>query len=86
MSSGRSGRYDGVSPDTACNFHELTDAGQALARPLKLRIIRARAGLRMADFAVNSPISRSAVQQLRLLNGFYPDGEPCPGQRVKVVE
>lgn len=78
--------YDGAFLDTARSFHELSGAEQALARPLKLRIIRARAGSRMADLAADSPLSRSAVQLLRLLNGLYPDGEPRPGQPIKVVE
>ena len=39
----------------------------------------------MAELARNSPLDRDAEEQLRLLNDLYPDGEPRPGQRLKVV-
>jgi len=41
---------------------------------------------RFADLARTSPLSSHAVEQLRLLNGLYPDGEPQPGQFIKIVK
>jgi predicted Zn-dependent protease len=33
----------------------------------------------------SSPISDHPFDQLRLINGLYPSGEPAPGSWVKVV-
>ena len=71
---------------TINSFHAISDAERKLAQPLTLRIINAPKDQRFADLAVNSPLGKNAVSLLRLLNGMYPDGEPLPGQPLKVIE
>ena len=31
-------------------------------------------------------LDRYAVEQLRLINGMYPDGQPRAGQRLKIIK
>ncbi|MGB9150005.1 MAG: M48 family metalloprotease [Burkholderiales bacterium] len=72
---------------TALNgFHAMTPAERQAARPYNLRTVSAQRGMTFASLARNSPLGQFAEQQLRLLNGLYPSGEPTPGQLVKYVE
>jgi len=52
----------------------------------RLRVVQVRPGERIADLARVSALERHAEAQLRLLNGLYPDGEPRPGQWIKIVQ
>jgi len=73
--------------DTAMNsFHAMTAAERVLAKPLRVRVTTARAGLTFADLARNSPLGRFAADHLRVLNDRYPGGEPVTGQSLKTVE
>lgn len=83
--SGDPFRYDRLVLETARSFHPLTEAERKLARALRIRVIRADAGTRMAGLARESSIPNHPEAQLRLLNDLYPDGEPAPGSLVKTV-
>ena len=43
-------------------------------------------GMTYAELARESPLGIQAEGYLRLLNGQYPEGEPVPGQLIKVVK
>jgi len=79
-------QYDSAFLDTARSFHALTEAEKPLATALRLRIILARAGTAFAALARESRIPSHPEAQLRLLNGYYPQGEPAPGLLIKIVE
>lgn len=68
------------------SFHPITAEERALARPLRMRVITAGAGMTFADLAKTSPLGRFAENHLRVLNGLYPRGEPAAGQPLKIVE
>lgn len=68
------------------SFHTMNDAERKLAKPLVIRLVSAHSGDTYAKLARNSPLGRQAESYLRLLNGHYPNGEPKPGQLVKIVE
>ncbi|NND60987.1 MAG: M48 family metalloprotease [Gammaproteobacteria bacterium] len=51
-----------------------------------LRVIRAAEDTTFTNLADMSPLGRYAEQELRLINGLYPDGELQPGQLLKVVQ
>ncbi|MDX1513580.1 MAG: M48 family metalloprotease [Gammaproteobacteria bacterium] len=57
-----------------------------LARGRQLRLRQATAGTTYAALAAESRLSAYAEDQLRLLNGDYPSGEPSPGRLLKVVD
>ncbi|MGB8337928.1 MAG: M48 family metalloprotease [Burkholderiales bacterium] len=67
-------------------FHALTPAEKQAARPYNLRTVSAGRGMTFASLARNSPLGQFAEQELRLLNGMYPSGEPAAGQLIKIVE
>jgi predicted Zn-dependent protease len=67
-------------------FRRLRDNEFRLAEPNRLRLVKAAAGTRIEALAARSPLEKSPVERLRLLNDLYPDKEPQPGQWVKVVE
>jgi predicted Zn-dependent protease len=68
------------------SFHAITPAEQRAARPDALKLVTAKPGTTMAGLARDSALTQDAESQLRLLNDFYPAGEPKPGQRLKIVE
>ncbi|HCI12405.1 MAG: peptidase M48 Ste24p [Gallionellales bacterium GWA2_60_142] len=72
--------------DTVRSFHSLTTEERKLVKPLGVRVITARAGDTYARLAQGSPLGKSAESYLRLMNAQYPDGEPRPGQAIKIVE
>ncbi|MBA3562803.1 MAG: M48 family metalloprotease [Gammaproteobacteria bacterium] len=57
----------------------------AAAEPLAIEFILAEPGMTFASLAAESPLSAYAEQQLRLLNNQYLDGEPQPGERIKII-
>jgi predicted Zn-dependent protease len=79
-------QYRGEIEATLRGFHAITSEERAQAKPLRLRVITARAGLTFAELARRSPLDRFAEDQLRVINGMYPSGEPVAGQPLKVVE
>jgi predicted Zn-dependent protease len=78
--------YDRDFLATARSFHAITAQERSLAREEKIRLQRATANTRFEDLARSSPISDHPLDQLRLINGLYPSGEPAPGSWVKVVD
>jgi predicted Zn-dependent protease len=68
------------------SFHAITDKERELAKPLRIRIITARAGMTFAELAKTSPLGRFAEGHLRVINSLYPGGEPTAGQALKIVE
>ena len=72
--------------DTVRSLRGLRKDEKALASERRIRLIRARSGDTFTSLAKQSALTNYAVDQLRLLNGLYPDGEPEPGQLIKIVE
>jgi len=68
------------------SFQALGEAQRQTARPHTIRVISAQPGTTMAGLAAASPLGKHAESQLRLMNDLYPQGEPKPGQLLKVVQ
>ena len=79
-------RYDGEFLQTARSLHGLTDQELRLAKALQIKIIKASTNTRYAELARTSNIQHHAEEQLRLLNGDYPNGEPVASEQIKIVE
>jgi predicted Zn-dependent protease len=68
-------------------FRRLRDeADFARAEPQRLRVIEAGTQSRIEDLAAGSPLGKHAADELRIMNALYPDKEPAPGQKLKIVE
>ena len=70
---------------TARTFRRMHANEFRLAEPYRLHVVKATDGLTMEQLAEASPIKKYPLQQLRLFNSLYPDGEPKPGDLVKTV-
>jgi len=79
-------QYDKSFIETINSLRALKKNEVKLATPRKLRVITAKQGDTFAKLAQQSPLTSHAEEQLRLINGLYPDGEPTPGQIIKIVQ
>ena len=70
---------------TANTFRRLRGNEFALAEPYRLHVLRATEGTTIESLAKEAQVKKYPVQQLRLFNNLYPDGEPKPGDLVKTV-
>ncbi|SHF61661.1 Putative Zn-dependent protease [Microbulbifer donghaiensis] len=52
----------------------------------RVRYVKANDKTTFASLARHMEIGEYAEEQLRLLNGYYPRGEPKPGEWIKIVE
>ncbi len=77
--------YESAILNTALSLHPLSPEERELARPLRLDLVTAGPGTGFADLAASARIPAYPEARLRLLNGLYPEGEPAPGQILKVV-
>ncbi len=72
--------------ETAESTRHLKPGEQRYAAARRIKLVRARSGDTFSRLAVQTDIGKYAVDRLRLLNGMYPDGEPVPGQLVKIIQ
>ncbi|NNC67548.1 MAG: M48 family metalloprotease [Gammaproteobacteria bacterium] len=79
-------KYDAAGLTTIKSMRQLKNAERKLAKPKNIKLIRAKSGDTFASLAKRSDIATHAEEQLRLLNGMYPDGEPKAGQLIKIVQ
>ena len=77
---------DGAGFATIRSMRKLKRSERKLAEAKHIKLIRAKPGDTFSKLAKRSSISKHAVEQLRLLNGMYPDGEPKAGQLIKIVQ
>ncbi len=56
------------------------------ARKPKIQVVRAEQNTTMEALAEQSPLTNYALDQLRVINGLYPHGEPEPGQLIKIID
>jgi predicted Zn-dependent protease len=71
---------------TMFSFGKMDRDDFSRAKKPSLQVVRAEEGTRMEDLAGESPITNYALDKLRVMNGLYPDGEPEPGQLIKIVD
>ncbi len=78
-------RLDPAFLATARSVHALADNERKIAGGLHLRLIKAQPGDTFAVLAKRSPVSDYAELALRLINDKL-NGEPTPGETIKMVE
>ncbi len=71
--------------NTVYSFHPLTESEKQLARELEIDLITAKEDTRFSDLARDSLLQDHGEERIRLLNGYYPNGEPRVGELLKVV-
>ncbi|HEX5055702.1 MAG TPA: M48 family metalloprotease [Gammaproteobacteria bacterium] len=70
----------------AGSFHRMTGQERQLAKPYRLKLYRTKPGDTYAGLARQMPMPAYKEEQLRLLNGDYPDHELKAGRLIKLVE
>jgi predicted Zn-dependent protease len=78
--------YDKEFVAIAGSFHLMTEQERKQAKPYRLKSFRTRPGDTYARLAQNIPLPAYKEEQLRLLNGDYPDRELKPGRLIKLLE
>jgi predicted Zn-dependent protease len=78
--------YDHFFLNTAQSFHAMTENEHTLATPLHLTIKQADSHTDFNSLAQQSPLEHYPIEQLRLINGLYPKGQPKEGMLLKVIE
>jgi len=79
-------RQDAQFLATIRSFRPMRADEAALAEPRRIRVITAKTGDTFARLARGLELNHHAEEILRLLNGMYPDGEPRPGQQIKIID
>lgn len=70
---------------TAKTFRQMRSNEFRLAEPYRLRIVKVPEDTTMEYIASRSPLPKYALEEHRLINGLYPDGEPKAGEYIKFV-
>ena len=68
------------------SFRTLEDEEIALSKPLRIRTYKVRKGDTYSKLSLRSSINVNAEDQLRLINGDYPDKPLSEGRIIKIVE
>jgi len=56
------------------------------AKPLQVQVVRAEEGTTFESLAELSDLPNYALDELRVINGLYPSGQPSPGQLIKIID
>ena len=67
-------------------LRDMRPAEYPLAEPYRLKIIQAGEKTKIEDYAKDMPVEKFKKEELQLLNGLYPKGEPKAGDFIKVVQ
>ncbi|MDF1622102.1 MAG: M48 family metalloprotease [Pseudohongiella nitratireducens] len=59
---------------------------RASASSLRIRYVQVTNGFSWPALAARSPIQQYPEETLRLLNGYYPYGDPEPGEWIKILQ
>ncbi len=77
---------DGLIRGVSQTLRGLKPSEFPLAEPYRIKIVKAKDAAELASYANAMPVDRYQKEQLELINGVYPGGNPKPGQLFKVVE
>lgn len=77
--------YDAAFMETARSFHQMTQNERLLAKPLRLKIVNSTNETNFKSLAQQSPLEKYQEEQLRLLNGLYPQGKASSKALLKII-
>jgi predicted Zn-dependent protease len=80
------GFYDTLFRSSISSFRPLTEQDINIALSRKIRYQQLLTPMSFEQLAAYSPLKDFPEEQLRLLNGYYPNGEAKQGEWIKVVE
>ena len=71
--------------DTVQSLHLLSAHERALARGLRIELVKTHPQDSFATLAKRAALTHEPQTMLRLLNGKFPHGEPAPGDLIKTI-
>ena len=77
---------DGVFMSSIGTLRDMKPSEYPLAEPHRLKIVQVTAQTKIEDYAKDMPVEKFKKEELLLLNGLYPKGQPKPGDFIKVVQ
>ena len=77
--------YDAAFMETARSFHQMTQDERLLAKPLRLKVVKSTSETNFNSLANQSPLEKYQEEQLRLLNGLYPQGKANSKALLKII-
>ncbi|NNE05443.1 MAG: hypothetical protein HKN15_06940, partial [Xanthomonadales bacterium] len=54
--------------------------------PKRIHYVKATSATTFEKLAENLKLKPSEAEDLRLINGYYPTGEPEPGEWIKIIK
>jgi predicted Zn-dependent protease len=84
--SGELDKYDAPFLAAARSLRPLDAREKKFADGLRLKVRKAAAGETFAGLAKKSPLNAHGESILRLINAKFPNGEPKPGEPIRVIE
>ncbi|MCO1333227.1 M48 family metalloprotease [Microbulbifer sp. OS29] len=79
-------QYDDLFLTSIRSFRPLRPSDTVETDIKRLRYVQANEKTSFASLAKHMEIGEYAEEQLRLLNGYYPRGEPKPGEWIKIIQ
>lgn len=79
-------KYDNLFLTSIRSFRPLRKSDIIQPNIKRVRYVRANDNTTFASLARHMEIGKYAEEQLRLLNGYYPRGEPKAGEWIKIVQ
>ena len=79
-------QYDSEFLNIINSFRNLKEEERVLSKPLRLKIYKVKEGDSYKSLASKSSININAEDQLRLINGDYPDKTLKAGRLIKIVQ
>ncbi|WP_237058237.1 M48 family metalloprotease [Microbulbifer sediminum] len=79
-------KYDNLFLTSIRSFRPLRKSDIIQPDIKRVRYVQANDKTTFASLARHMDIGEYAEEQLRLLNGYYPRGEPQPGEWIKIVQ
>jgi len=77
---------DGLFRSVMETVRDMKPAEFPLAEPYRIKLVKATANTRLAEYAAAVPEERYREEQLELMNGLYPHKAPPAGEFIKIVE
>lgn len=78
--------YDTLFMASLWSFRQLNEYDRSIALSRQVTWLQAPAGTTFADLAAKSPVKQFAEAHLRLMNGYYPYGEPKANEWIRIIE
>ena len=76
--------YDTAFLAAVDSFRPVSSREIAGQKPTKLHYVKATSATTFAALAQELKLSEYEAEELRLINGYYPKGEPKPGEWIKI--